>query len=205
MVAAAVLWHDACMRARTVWLLSLPLLLLSETFGHALAARMFDPGATRHALLLRATVDYREYAHAVVAAMLVLVGAVLVRRALASFHRTGPQPLPSWRLAAIPALVFLVQEHLEPLVQDGGIDWFIAAEPAVLVGVPLQIPFGLCALWLARALLRAADQIGCALARRLSSRARCPTTSCHSLFHASPLRLRVLASRHAGRAPPAYA
>ena len=121
-------------------------------------------------------------------------------------HRTGPRPLRSRRLAAIPALVFLLQEHVEHLVQDGDIGLLTAAEPAVLAGVAVQIPFGLCALWLARALLRAADGIARALARRPSPRARRPTTSRHLLFvHASPLRLRVLASRHAGRAPPAYA
>jgi hypothetical protein len=120
-------------------------------------------------------------------------------------HRTGPRPLRGRRLAAIPALVFLLQEHVEHLVQDGDIGLLTAAEPAVLAGVAVQIPFGLCALWLARALLHAADGIARALARRPSPRAR-PTTSRHPSFvHASPLRLRVLASRHAGRAPPAYA
>jgi hypothetical protein len=193
------------MRARTVWLLSLPFLLLSETFGHAIAARVPDLGTTRHGLLLRAAVDYREYVPAALAAALVVVGVVLVRRALASFHRAEPRPLPGWRLSAIPAFVFLVQEHVERPAQDGGIGWFTAPEPAVLVGVALQISFGLCALWLARALLRAADQIGCALARRPSSRTGAPITSRHSLFHALPLRPRVLASRHAGRAPPACA
>jgi hypothetical protein len=121
-------------------------------------------------------------------------------------HRTGPRLLPSRRLAAIPALILLVQEHVEHLVQDGDIGLLAAAEPAVLAGVAVQIPFGLCALWLARALLRAADGIGRALARRSSSGAQFLTTSRLGLFvHASPLRLCVLASSHAGRAPPAYA
>jgi hypothetical protein len=194
------------MRARTVWLLSLPILLLSEAFGHALVARMLDSGGERHRLLLRATVDYLEYVHAALALLLVLVGAAFVRRALASFRRAGPRPLPGSRLAAVPPLVFLVQEHLERIAQNGDVAWLTAAEPAVLAGVALQIPCGLFALWLVRMLLRAADEIGCALARRSASRRRRSATSRSPLFvDVSPLRLRVLASRHAGRAPPAFA
>jgi hypothetical protein len=204
-VAAAVLWHDAHMRARTVLLLSLPLLLLSETFGHALVARMLDPGTARHRMLLSATVDYHGYAEAALAVVLVLVGWILVVRALASSHATGPRPLPSWRLAVIPPLVFLVQEHVEHLVRDGSSGWFTAVEPTVLAGIALQIPCGLLALWLVRVLLKAADQIGCALASRSSRATRRPTAGLTLFVYASPLRLRVLASQHAGRAPPAFA
>jgi hypothetical protein len=192
------------MKARTVWLLWLPLLLLSETFGHALVARMVEPGNTRHRLVLRAAVDYREFAHVALGAVVVLTGAALARRALASFRRAEPQPLPGWRLAAIPALILLVEEHVERLAQDGEIGWLTAVEPAVLAGVALQIPVGLVAVWLARVLLRAADQIGWALARRSSSAARRIGASRPLFICTSSLRLRVLASRHAGRAPPAF-
>jgi hypothetical protein len=188
-----------------VWSLSLPLLLLSATFGHVLVARMLDPEPARRHLLQRAMVDYVD-PHAALAVVVVLVGAVLVRRTLASFRTAGPRPLPAWRLAAVPPLVFLLQEHVERLVQDGDFSWLTAAEPAVLAGIALQIPCGLFALWLVRTLLRAADEIGCALARRSASAARRLAASRLSLLvHASPLRLRVLASRHAGRAPPAFA
>jgi hypothetical protein len=191
-----------------VWSLSLPLLLLllSATFGHALVARMLDPEAARRHLLQRAMVDSVEYPHAALGVLVVLVGAVFVRRTLASFRTAEPRPLPAWRLAAVPPLVFLLQEHVERLVQDGDFSWLTAAEPAVLAGVALKIPCGLFALWLVRTLLRAADEIGCALARRSASAERRLAASRLSLLvHASPLRLRVLASRHAGRAPPAFA
>jgi len=194
------------MRARTVWLFSLPILLLSEAIGHALVERMLESGSEAHRPLLRAAIDYLEYGHAELV-LLALAGTVLVRRALDSFRRVGPRPLPGWRLAAVPPFVFLVQEHLERLTQNGDAGWLTAAEPAVLAGVALQIPCGLFALWLARTLLRAADELGWALARRSTAptRPRAPAIRAPVSVDVSPLRLRVLASRHAGRAPPALA
>jgi hypothetical protein len=200
------LCHDGAMRTRTVWLLTLPFLLLSETFGHTLVARMLDPGASRHRLVLHASGDYLEYAPAAVAALLVLVGAILVRRALASFRTEGPLPLPAWTLAALPSLVFLLQEQVERLVQGGGVDWVTSVEPVVLAGLAPQLLCGLFALWLVRTLLQAADELGCVLARRSSRTGRRrPGSPLPRATPASLLRHAVLASRHAGRAPPALA
>jgi hypothetical protein len=193
------------MRARTVLLLTLPFLLLSETLGHAVVARTIDPGAARHHLLVNAAGDYLEYGRAALVVFLALVGAVLVRRALASSRGAGPQPLPAWRLAAVPALVFLLQEHFEHLLQDGRVHWLTSLEPAVLAGIALQIPRGLLALGLIRSLLRAADELGFAIARGISTGPRRRLTCAGLVTNASPLRLRVLASGHAGRAPPACA
>jgi len=204
-VVPLTLWHDECMKARRVWLLTLPFLLLSESLGHALVARMVDSEGARHHLVLGGMVDYDEYAHAALAVLIVLAGAALVQRMLASFRTGGTRLLPAWRLAAVPPLVFLAQEHVERLVQDGDLGWLTAVEPVVLVGVALQVPCGLLALWLARALLRAADELGCALARRSSAAARRPPGNQPVFVHASPFRLRALASRHAGRAPPVLA
>jgi hypothetical protein len=193
------------MRTRTVWLLTLPFLLLGETFGHTLVARILDPGDSRHRLVLHVSSDYLEYAPAVIAAFLVLVGAILVRRALASFRTKGPRPLPGWKLAVVPPLVFLLQEQVERLVQGGG-GWFTSVEPFVLAGLAAQLACGLFVLWLVRTLLRGADELGCALARHAGRTAgRRPASRLPRAVQASPLRLHALASRHAGRAPPALA
>jgi hypothetical protein len=193
-------------KARTAWLLTLPILLVSETIGHALTARLFAPERGGHGLLLRALEDYVEYAHAALAIVLVVVGAVLVRRALASFRDNRPRPLPSWRLAAIPSAAFLLQEQFERLLSDGDAGSLTAVEPTVLVGVVLQLPCGLLALWLVRTLLRAADEVGCALARRNTATAGVRAQSQRWLSApVSSLRPPALASRHAGRAPPSLA
>jgi hypothetical protein len=200
------LCHDDPVRTRTVWLFTLPFLLLSETFGHTLAARTLDSGASRHRLVLHLSLGFVEYAPAAIAALLVLVGAILVRRALSSSRVEGPRPLPGWKLAVLPWFGFLLQEQVERLVQGGGADWLTFAEPVVLAGLLPQLLCGLLALWLVRTLLRAADELGCALARR-SARAvpRRPARHLPRPVQASALPLPVLASRHAGRAPPALA
>lgn len=194
------------MRTRTVWLLTLPFLLLSETFGHTLVARTLDSGASRHRLVLHLSGGFLEYAPAAIAALLVLVGAILVPRALASSRAQRPRPLPGWKLAVVPSLAFLLQEQLERLVQGGSVDWFTSVEPVMLAGLLPQLLCGLLTLWLVRTLLRAADELGCALARRSRRTARRrPVRLLPRPAQASALRLPVLASRHAGRAPPALA
>jgi hypothetical protein len=189
------------MRARTFWFLTLPALILAETAAHTFLARL-DPEEARHRVLSNALEDF---ALPFVAVVVLLAAAILGRRVLASFRAEGPQPLPSWRLAALPALAFLSQEYVEQLVHEGRIGWLTALEPVILIGVALQVFWGLLAIWLARALLRAAEQLGCTLARRSPHSARRPQRLGVRPFHAPEPRLAVLASQHAGRAPPAFA
>jgi hypothetical protein len=190
------------MRARTLWCLTLPALLVAETAGHTFLARAFDRGDGRHGLLSH---ELEAYGPPLLAISLLLAGAILWRRVLASFRAEGPQSLPAWRLAALPALGFLVQEHVERLVVDDRLDWLTVLEPAVLIGVALQLPCGLVAVWLVRTLLRAAEHLGYTLAHRGARTVRRP-----QLFRLRPLetsapRLPVLASQQAGRAPPVAA
>ena len=146
-----------------------------------------------------------DFALPFVAFAVLLAAAILGRRVLASFRAEGPQPLPSWRLAALPALGFLFQEYAEQLVHDGRFAWLTALEPLVLIGVALQLALGLLAIWLVRTLLRAAEQLGSTLARRGPRSTRQPQRLRVRPFHAPEPRLPVLASQQAGRAPPAVA
>jgi hypothetical protein len=88
----------------------------------------------------------------------------------------------------------------ESLAQVGDLGSLLTAEPALVVGLLLQVPAGLVALLLVRTLLRAA--LGVALARRSAQVVRLSLTSAGAAFASSPLRTPALASRHAGRAPP---
>jgi hypothetical protein len=177
-----------------VWLLTLPILLLGETAGHVVVSRVLAPSETRHGLLDAA---------ALVTGLAALSLAGLVWRAATSGSAQA-KPLPPWRLAVVPALAFLAQEHVERFLADGHEAWLTAAEPVVLAGFAVQLALGAAALGLARSLLRAADFLGCALTRRAAAAAR-PLAAGVSPFEAAPVRLAVLASRHAGRAPPVAA
>jgi hypothetical protein len=183
------------MKVRPVWLLTLPILLLGETAGHTIVARLLDPGNPRHRLLDLGTV---------VAALVTLSLAALLWRAAAS-ARSKSQPLPSWRLATVPALAFLAQEHLESFVSDGHAGWLTGADPVVLAGAGLQLAVGAAVLWLARSLLRAADHLGWALARRTARAGRPRSRTGPWPFEAVSGRLPALALCQAGRAPPAAA
>ena len=180
------------MKVRPVWLLTLPILLLGETAGHAIVTRLLDPNEPRHRLFDLGTV---------VAALATLSLAAVLWRAATSV-RSQQQPLPSWRLATVPALAFLAQEHLESFVSDGHAGWLTAADPVVLTGAALQLAVGAAVLWLARSLLRAADHLGWSLARRAAHAGRARPRTPAWPFEAVPVRFPVLASQEAGRAPP---
>jgi hypothetical protein len=194
------------MRARTVWTLTLPTLILGETVGHAFVARVFDPNGERHTLLARAAEGYLSYLEAAIAVCLAVALAALVRRTVASFQGRPAGTLPSWHLAAVPSAAFVAQEHLEGFLHKGELDWLTVAEPTVLLGALMQLPCGLLAVWLVRTLLRAADELGHALSRRAERRVRhWPALDiCHGRQD-EPLRLLALVRGLAERAPPSFA
>jgi type IV secretory pathway TrbD component len=92
------------------------------------------------------------------AAFAVVVGAGL-RHALRG--RAGTRPSP-WLFAVLPPFAFALQEHLERLAAPA----LVLGEPTFVLGLALQIPFGLLAWLLARAILRAADALGALLDAR---------------------------------------
>jgi hypothetical protein len=189
-------------KTRTLWTLTLPFLLLSETAGHALVARLFDPHGERHILAQ----DYLEYVQAVGAICLALAAAALVRRAVTAFRGRTAGSLPSWHLAVVPSVAFLAQEHLETFVHNGEIGWLASFEPAVVLGAVMQLPCGLLAVWLVRTLLRAADELGHALSRRIERRSHDrPAPQLCRGRQDFPLRLLALVRGLAERAPPSFA
>ena len=108
--------------------------------------------------------------------------------------------MSSTPLLWIPTLGLIVQEQVERLAQGGDLASVLAAEPLLLAGLLLQVPCGLIALWLVRALLRSA--LWPALTRRSGHVVRLPLGHASLAFASSPLRPAALGSRHAGRAPP---
>ena len=94
----------------------------------------------------------------------------------------------------------MIQEHLERLLYSGTSPLL---EPAFLVGLAVQLPFGIVALLLARLLQSLARAVGLALAlREQPLHAECPPLSPISV---EPRRLDVLALGYGERAPPLLA
>jgi hypothetical protein len=116
-----------------------------------------------------------------------------VVRASAFWHDEAMRTPLLWGLSG----VVLVQEHV---AQVGDLGSLLTAEPALLAGLALQVPAGLIALCLVRALLRVA--LGLAPARRSTHAGSLALAHACTAFASSPLRAAALASQHAGRAPP---
>jgi hypothetical protein len=183
------------------------MLVLGETAGHSLVARVFDPNGERHTLLARTAQGYLTYLYAAIAICFALALAALVRRAAASFQGRTGRALPSWQLAGVPSVAFIAQEHLESLVHNGELNWLTITEPMVMLGAVMQLPCGLLALWLVRTLIRAADELGQALSRCRAERRvrhRPALAICHGRQD-EPLRLLALVRGLAERAPPLVA
>ena len=185
------------MRVRTVWTLTLPVLVAGETLAHSLVHRLAGWDQSAHER------RYVEYAGPLVLVCLVLVVLAVASRVLAAFRGRAGRRAPSWRLAAIPSAAFLLQEHLERLHHYGSVDWAATSDPTVLIGVAVQLPFGLLALWLVRTLLRFAQHVGRALAERQTR--LWPVPRIWRAHTVELPRVAALASGLAERAPPVFA
>jgi len=192
------------MRQRAAWWLAVPILVAGEMAGHSLAYRIVAPNAAARALLLERTGHaYLADLHPLVGVCLVLAVAAAVQRTVASFRGRPVRRVPSWRFALLPSLVFVLQEYTERFAYNGHIVWGTIAEPAVAVGVFLQIPCGLVALVVVRILLRAAHDAGRALAARATARPACPSMLLLRPSHrAERPSLVALARGVAERGPP---
>jgi hypothetical protein len=148
------------------WLLTAPLLVVGLLAGHAVGYWWALPDAHERAHALEESGHgYWRYLPVALAVVIVLMTAALSARVLAAIRGKERRPAPPpWLLAFLPPLAFLVQEFLERWLNAGHVHLSTLWEPAVLIGLQLQIPFALLALALARVLARAAEVLGLALA-----------------------------------------
>jgi hypothetical protein len=193
-------------RRRVAWTLVVPALVGGEMLGHSLAYRIVAPDASKRQLLLERTGHaYLAYLHPVFGVCLALMIAGLGQRVVAGFRGAPARAVPSWWFALLPAAAFLLQEYAERLAYHGYIVWGTIAEPAVVVGVLLQIPSGVLILFVLRLLLRVVHRAGRLLAARVRPRA----ARLRSAPRWTPLveraSLVALARGAAERAPPRLA
>jgi glycerol-3-phosphate acyltransferase PlsY len=148
------------------WLLTLPLVVAGSQLAHAVAYWVAVPDAHERAAVLAPT-GHGYFAYA---PFLGGVGIATVAAALALHVRgVGAARPRAWPFALLPLLTFIVQEQLER-----GVALDVFAEQTFLYGTALQLPFGLVALLIARALVRAAERVAEVLRRapRLRMRPR---------------------------------
>jgi len=123
-------------------------------------------------------------------------------RLLLSRTRQRGDVVSAWLFFVLPPLAFALQEFAERLLNAEAFPFQAALEPRFLLGLPLQFPFGLLALLLARALLGVVERLARVLAR--ARRPRLATTARWSPRQAFDLpRIPALALGYQQRGPPA--
>jgi hypothetical protein len=138
---------------RLAWILSLPLAAAGLLTAHAAAYYLVGPPpAHQHQLH-----GYLGYTEAIVGVgvLVALCGLVVLGA------RRAQAPPPAVLFGALPIVGFVVQEHVERLVQTATFPAGAVLETTFILGLLLQLPFALAALLAARALLA----LGGALAR----------------------------------------
>lgn len=140
------------MRKRALLAFSLPLAAVGSLAGHAAG----------YALVGTSRIDgrihgYLTFAPLFLAACVALIAASLGMRATG---RLQGRPA-AWPFALLPPLAFLAQELIERLA--AGLPAHAVFEPAVYTGLAAQLPIGIAAFFVARALLRVADATARAL------------------------------------------
>lgn len=191
------------MRRRSTVVAAVAALLGLETVGHWLAYLLAEPdGRDRSALLQATGHGYLEYLSELVAIVFAIGVLALIGRVAETARGGQPGRLPSWRLAALPAFAFLIQEQLERTIHDDALGPVVIGERPVLIGLALQVPCGFVAIWLIRALLRCADVVGAAIAGPRPAGARILLIDCPGVDVAAPARRVLLADCAAERGPP---
>src|SRR5262249_7294708 len=133
---------------------------------------------------------------------ILLATALVAAGARLLFGRRRGRELSPWLFFVLPPLAFALQELSERVLRAEAFPFHAALEPRFLLGLLLQLPFGLLALLLARLLLRVVARLARALAR-----ARTPRLA--ELASWSPRqaldlpRIPGLALGHPQRGPPA--
>lgn len=186
------------------WLLAVPIAVAGMLAGHGAAWDVEVPDARARAQELAATGHGYSLNLPLV---LGLVSAVLIvalaLRARAAFRGRPAIDAPSKAFALLPPLAFVLREVAERVVHSGDLTAGTLVDRTLLIGLLVQLPFGLVALLVARALCTIATAVGCALAGSV----RDDGTRAQPIY-ALPLetdlpRLTALALGYGERGPPA--
>jgi hypothetical protein len=184
-------------RRRLAWRLTLPLVAAGALSAHVLAYTLVSSDHHSHSSLHAALTQWRVCV-ALCLALAVIAGVGYAFDALGG--RDG-RAVPVWAFALLPPAGFVIQEQLEHLLEHGALSYTLAVEPVFVLGLLLQIPFGVAAYVVARAVVTVAVTLIRALGRARSRLAATPLR-----FRATPEVQVALANPvalgHGQRAPP---
>jgi len=187
-------------RQRLAWVLAVPVMVAGSFAAHSLTAVLTaarsetgSEAGERHAGGSPAGLTL------LLGFALALLLVVLWQRALRR-RESGPTAAT---FVVLPALAFLASEVLERLFGVESFPFQPSLEPRLLLGLALQLPFGLVAFFVARLLLGAVQRVVARLSKARFTRRLCPNAS-----HLTPRsvllpRIPALALGYPERGPPA--
>src|SRR5712691_11317295 len=181
------------MRRRLPWLLALPLMAAGSLAAHSLSyvfvsARAAAGAGEASERASRGSGSYLVLFLGILAATAVVATGA---RVLLSRSRQRGSTVSPWLFFVLPPLAFALQEFAERLLHAEAFPFQAALEPRFLLGLLLQLPFGLLALLLVRVFARV-------------RRPRLATTARWSPRQAFDLpRIPALALGYQQRGPPA--
>lgn len=192
------------MRRRLPWLLALPVMAAGSVAAHALSYLFISARATEGGgeVSERARTGPAGYLVLVLGLLAATALVAVAARLLSARRRPRSFALPPWLFFALPPLAFASQEIAERLLRAEAFPFQAALEPRFLLGLLLQLPFGLLALLVARALLRIVERLIGALARARAPRLRTRPSWSPRQAYVLP-RIPALALGHSQRGPPA--
>lgn len=139
--------------------MTLPIAVVGSEAAHTMANTVFGSPAGTSGELLEGSGPGAHLVPALLAVALasVLLGlAARVAGAWSVGRRSGAAPVA---FALLPPAIYVFQEHLELLLQGGGIPFAAVVQPTFLPGLLAQLPFALAAYAVARALIGLADRV----------------------------------------------
>ncbi len=188
----------AMTRRALAWLSPLPLVAAGSLAAHGLVYRLAAPAKHDHGqALAHAPIAWYTCAAlcgAIAVAALVCIALVSVRRGV----RMRP---PYWLILLVPPLGFAAQEQIGRLFHAGALTTL--PELSFVLGVALQLPVALLALWLVRLVLATAIVVVSALSGSEPRRATERTTRQRPAWTVLVPSVPALALGYGERGPPA--
>jgi hypothetical protein len=192
------------MRRALAWPLVVPIALAGLVVGHAAAYRIVIPDAAARARELAQTGHgYSEHVPILLGLCSALLLVAFARRVAAAFYGTGSLPQLPGALALLPPIAFVVREYVERAIHQGDLLPALAVDPTFVVGLAIQIPFGVLAFLLARWLGDLAAIVGRRLAATLRPRFLRPVGRRPVSLRFDVPRVPALAHGYGDRGPPA--
>lgn len=191
---------SALLRVLSRWL---PLAVAAAFVPHVLAYQLvYRDSAVRREVYLSTGHAYFRYLPAVLVVVVGLSIFAWLSVALRRSERVGGR-LPRVPFALLPPLLFFGQETTESVFRNGAFSFDTYTEKTFLVGIALQIPFGIGAYLLARSLAVLAEELQEIVASVVRPTfVRLVEGSIPTPRAVAVARVMPLASRCAGRAPP---